>query len=88
MIVLASLVLTTDGQRVFFFGDPLPGFCGFKSFFGFRCPGCGLTRSFVYSARFHFVDAFHAHPLGPVGFLMVLGQIPWRLRKRRIALKP
>jgi hypothetical protein len=81
IVVLFSLVLTTDGHQVYLFGRTLPGTCAFESMMGFRCPGCGLTRSFVQTAHFHWGEAFRLHPLGPLGFLAVLLQIPWRLHK-------
>jgi hypothetical protein len=87
-ILVASLVLSTDGQQVFFFGKALPGSCAFDSFFGLGCPGCGLTRSFVHTAHLNLVDAFRVNPLGPIGFLAVAVQVPWRLRKLRGGLRP
>ena len=79
--MLFSLVLTTDSHQVYFFGRPVPGACAFESMMGFRCPGCGLTRSFVQTAHLHWGEAFRLHPFGPVGFLAVFLQIPWRLHK-------
>ena len=81
IVVLASFVLTTDSNQVFFFGKALPGACAFESFFGLRCPGCGLTRSFVHTAHLNIGEAFRLHPLGPIGFLAIAAQIPWRLHK-------
>lgn len=77
-----SVVLSADASQVYFFGTPIPGTCAFESFFGLRCPGCGLTRSFVLTAHLDFSEAFRLHPLGPIGFLAVLVQIPWRWSKR------
>ena len=78
-VVLASMVFTADSEHVYFFGEALPGSCAFDSIFGLRCPGCGLTRSFVHTAHFDIVEAFRLHPFGPLGFLAVAGQIPWRI---------
>ena len=82
IVVLLSFVLTADASHVYFFGKTLPGACAFESFFGLRCPGCGLTRSFVLTAHLEFAEAYRIHPLGPIGFLAVAVQIPWRWTKR------
>ena len=83
IVVVASLILTADSEHVYFLGKALPGSCAFDSLFGMRCPGCGLTRSFVHTAHLNWVEAFRLHPIGPIGFLAVAGQIPWRITVAR-----
>ena len=66
---------------------------GFGVVFGsvfvcYGCFGCGLTRSFVHTAHLDLGEAFRLHPLGPVAFLAVAVQIPWRLRKLRAVERP
>jgi len=34
------------------------------------CPGCGLTTSWTSFIHGHFAEAFHAHPLGPIMYLL------------------
>jgi hypothetical protein len=34
------------------------------------CPGCGLTTSFTATIHGQFAAAFHAHPLGPILYLV------------------
>ena len=48
----------------------LPSICLFYHLTGLPCPGCGLTRSFVFLGHGHFYDALHWHPLGPAVFLL------------------
>ena len=38
--------------------------------FGRPCPGCGLTTSWTAFIHGHFAEAFHAHPLGPILYLL------------------
>lgn len=37
--------------------------CPFLYFFGFPCPGCGMTRALIAAARLDFKAAFYYHPL-------------------------
>jgi hypothetical protein len=59
-----------------------------RTLFGVRCPGCGLTDSFVAIGHGNIPAAFAANPLGPVLFallaLTVLTRIvKWRLPRLR-----
>jgi hypothetical protein len=38
--------------------------------YGRPCPGCGLTTSFSATVHGMFAQAFHAHPLGPIVYLL------------------
>lgn len=44
--------------------------CPSVLFFDRPCPGCGLTTSWTALVQGHFVEAFHAHPLGPILYLI------------------
>lgn len=57
----------------------LPQLCTFRSLLGYDCPGCGMTRSFVYSARFRFADAWAIHPMGTVLAVYLAVSVPHRL---------
>lgn len=68
---------------------PLPHLCMSRSMFGVTCPGCGLTRSFVYLAHGNWQASLQAHRLGWLMAAIVLFQIPyraWMLAGRRDAL--
>jgi hypothetical protein len=41
-----------------------PVICPFRLATGLPCPGCGLTRSWVYIAHGHFGEALRANPFG------------------------
>jgi hypothetical protein len=45
------------------------GLCIVKKTTGIDCPGCGLTRSFIYLCHGNISDSFRLHPLGPIIFL-------------------
>ena len=38
--------------------------------FGRPCPGCGMTTSITNLVHGHFIDAFRAHPFGPLMYLL------------------
>jgi hypothetical protein len=70
------------------FGWRLPEVCAVKRAGG-RCPGCGLTRSFVSGVRAD-SRAFGFHPAGPLLLAFIVAQIPYRgarllARRRRRA---
>lgn len=74
-MVLLQPTPAHDGLTLF--GVRLPESCGAKRLGG-SCPGCGLTRSVVLSARLE-PAALALNPLGPAVLLLLVGQIPWRL---------
>ena len=78
-VVLASVLLGGDGEAVYLFGEPLPPICTIKRLTGFDCPGCGLTRSFVFMGHGAVLDAFRMHLLGPLMWVLVAAQVPYRL---------
>lgn len=81
-IILLSLALTVvDNERVAIRVLPqllIPESCISKSWFGATCPGCGLTRSFVYLAEGNFALAWNVNRVGWIFALAVLVQIPYR----------
>jgi hypothetical protein len=92
LVILASFILhVQETQRVALPGleRSLPGICAFRRITGQPCPGCGLTRSFVSIAHGDLLAAWHFNPAGPLIFLIVAAQIPyraiqlWRIRRGR-----
>ena len=76
-----SLEVRPD-ERVAFRGFsrwPLPQSCYSRALFGVPCPGCGLTRSFVFLARGDWPAAWREHRLGWLLAGLVVLQFPYRL---------
>ncbi len=82
-VMLAAAVLTVrDDQRVAVRGFPqlvLPPSCASRTFLGIECPGCGLTRSFVYLAQGDWASSWQVHRLGWLAAALTLAQIPYRI---------
>ena len=49
-----------------------PVLCPFRLLTGLPCPGCGLTRSWVYLVHGHWSDGFSANPFGALALVAVL----------------
>jgi hypothetical protein len=62
---------------------PLPPTCLSQQIFGVKCPGCGLTRSFVDLAHGDWECAWKHHRLGWLLALAVLLQFPYRILSLR-----
>lgn len=63
--------------------DGLPPLCPSAAIFSVKCPGCGMTRAFVQMSRLRVGAAWAFNPAGPLLYLFVLGQIPFRLHLLR-----
>ena len=57
---------------------PFPHTCMSRSLFDTGCPGCGLTRSFIYLAEGDWTASVRAHACGWLLALTVLLQLPYR----------
>lgn len=81
-IVLAAAMLEVlPDQRVAVKGlrrYPLPNACQARATLGVKCPGCGLTRSFVHLAHGDWQSSVQTHRLGWLMAAVVLFQIPYR----------
>lgn len=80
-VLAASMVMDGDQSVVSVLGQPLPTLCLWRQLTGMRCPGCGLTRSFVFMGGGHPLDALRAHVLGPAMWIFVAAQIPYRMMR-------
>jgi hypothetical protein len=59
-----------------------PTICPFRLATGLPCPGCGLTRSWVYLAHGRWADSVAANPFGVVAAALVVALIVTVLRSR------
>jgi hypothetical protein len=63
--LLAALILEPGpGEWVYFHGHQVGQTCAAITVTGFPCPQCGMTRSFVYGARFQILEAMAYNPAG------------------------
>jgi len=83
-VVIVSALLDTTDDWVTVFGWQMPEVCTLRKVFGLPCPGCGLTRSFVYMGHLDVLAAFRMNWLGPLFWGFVAAQVPlrsWKLLK-------
>src|SRR5436309_919549 len=82
VIVAFSFALQVrSDQRVelrFLPGYPLPQSCLSRQWFHCNCPGCGLTRSFIYLAQGDWDRSLALHKVGWLMAIAVLAQFPYR----------
>jgi len=83
MILVVSLALEVQsGERIALRGlsdYPFPPTCYSRTLFGVKCPGCGLTRSFIHLAHGEWRAAWQMHRLGWLLAAIVLFQVPYRI---------
>ena len=81
MIVVAlafgMMVNPQETDQVLLGGLAIPELCQTKSLFGLNCPGCGLTRSFIYMAHGDVPAAVRMHVVGALLFVLTLIGIPF-----------
>ena len=75
----ASVLLDTNGEAVNLLGWELPPLCSWRNLTGMDCLGCGLTRSFVFMGHAQVIESFKLHLLGPVLYVFVVAQVPYRI---------
>lgn len=81
LMLLGSVLLEPSTEATRLLGYELPTTCLWRGLTGWRCPGCGLTRSFAFMGHLQPVDAFRVHVLGPFLWLAVLVYTPIRVVK-------
>jgi hypothetical protein len=82
VVILAFVFQVRPDDRVVVTGlpdYPLPPTCMSREWFGVKCPGCGLTRSFVHLAHGDWAAASRSHRLGWLLAAAVLLQFPYRI---------
>ena len=74
---VASRVVDLRGPRreVALAGHSLPPLCAFRLVTGRRCPGCGMTRGFLYMFRGDILNALRANHLTPVAFVLAAREV-------------
>jgi hypothetical protein len=83
-LVLSAVLQVRGDGRVTVPGlsdHPLPHGCPSQQWFGVKCPGCGMTRSFIQLAHGRWQEAWSWHRLGWLLFLAAAAQVPYRLAR-------
>lgn len=78
-VLAGACLFTVDDLGVWLFGFKWRIHCLLDSLFGVKCAFCGMTRSFTTLGDGDPGGAFEHHPLGPLVFLFVVFQIPYRI---------
>lgn len=79
VIVMSFLLSMDSDEHVELAGLSMPSLCPSQCLFHTQCPGCGLTRSFVYLAHGDWDGALRMHRIGWIMALAILLQIPYRI---------
>lgn len=82
VLAVAAALEVRAGGRVGPIGLPgvvAPESCLAKRIFGFACPGCGLTRSFIHLAHGDLAASLRCNRVGWLLMTFVAAQIPYRL---------
>ena len=81
VVCLSFLLKVRPDQKVefcFLPGWASPQTCLSRSIWGISCPGCGLTRSFIYLAHGRLAASVAANRVGWLLAVATLVQIPYR----------
>ena len=78
--------LNANEQWVYALGWQVPELCTLRKVLGIRCPGCGLTRSFVFMGHGEWWTALRMNWLGPPFWLAGRRLAVRRLAARRLAV--
>lgn len=80
--LMLSALITTDGtySTVHFLNlhIPMRGICFFKLATGYRCPVCGMTRSFSYMSHEQIAAAWHMSHAGIAVYLLCIYESIYR----------
>jgi hypothetical protein len=83
VVIIGAFSLTVHANErvgpIGFSDVVLPPLCMAREWFGVRCPGCGLTRSFIYLAQGEWQASWTAHHLGWLLAILLVLQIPYRI---------
>lgn len=80
-VVLLAVIMTPSTGFLHLGPLRIPELCSWRRLFGVSCPGCGLTRSFVFMGHGAFAAAWEMNKLGPPLFILVASQVPYRIWK-------
>lgn len=82
LIIAFTFLLAVEESRVRLRIWPyllIPESCSTRMYFGMDCPGCGLTRSFIYLGQGQLLQSLQANRVGWILAVCVVLQIPFRI---------
>lgn len=82
VLFIAPLLEVRAAGRVGPLGLPgivAPETCPARQWFGYTCPGCGLTRSFIHLAHGDLAASLRCNRVGWLLMALTAAQIPYRL---------
>ena len=77
--LLLSVSMSPSTGQLSLGGWVIPELCMYKRMFHFECPGCGLTRSFVFMGHGDWAAAWGMNKIGPLLFVITATQVPYRM---------
>src|SRR5687767_3585342 len=79
LVLSAILQVRADGRVTVpgLHDHPLPHACLSQRWLNVKCPGCGMTRSFIHLAHGRWHEAWSYHRLGWLLFAAATAQIPY-----------
>ncbi len=77
-----------SGNGVMLFSCRIPYTCMTRRVFGVKCPGCGLTRSFVLLTHGRLRESLRAHRVGVLLYLFFVVQVFFRVHCLRNMGRP
>lgn len=81
VVILSVALQVRNDQRVELRicpGFPMPEMCITRQWFNCECPGCGLTRSFIFLAHGDWKTSLSMHRIGWLMALAIIAQFPYR----------
>jgi hypothetical protein len=84
-ILLAAWFSSVQSSHISIFGHTIPSLCMFKNITTLDCPGCGITRSFVFAVHGYWHESYIMHFWGiPLAAFLVfqVGYRFWRASGR------
>ena len=76
-VLMFAIFSSVNFGRVTLFGYTIPSLCMFHNLTGFDCPGCGITRSFIFALHGQWYNSYLMHLWGIPLAAIVVFQIPY-----------
>jgi len=78
-VLMFAAFSSVNFGRVTLFGYTIPSLCMFHNITGFDCPGCGITRSFIYAMHGQWFNSYLMHIWGIPLAAIVAFQVPYHI---------